>query len=593
MKKWIFIVIFVVLLGAVVAWRIKSRADTGRLLASQAATRKGSASNVVISVAKPGDIVEHLQTVGSLNTPFDIKLASKVPGVVDQLDVRPGDAVKAGQVLVRINPIEQEATVAQMRSALAQAQHQYTQALITETPTDTNVNTVINQDAAALASAQANEGQVVQNSAAQVQTAQSNVTDANSKVAAALSQQGAAQQAVISAQANDKDATAKYTREYNLYKQGYVAAQDVDDAEAAKGVQDAAVSSAQQSLDAAKSAVGSARAQLVEAQQNLAIVKKQQQANIVAAKAQTNTARQALKYARSNTAAIPAYKQNLAALKSVADADKAELDNAIAQVGDTILKTPFDGTVTNRLIDPGSMASVGQQLLEVQFLDWLYVTCTAPVEYVSQVTPGEDATITFDALPGQTFHAPVVLVTPAADPSIRQFTFEIRLDNKNHSFKPGMFGHVDIVVGKSAAGVLVPREAVKSGDTGNTVTTVTDITTDANKVVHGTAHTVIVQIGKSDPKNIEILKGVKAGDKVISISYRAIRDGTKVTINPDNSLGKNQASPTGGGGGEPAVGSAPSVTTSSPGALSGESGGPGTGGQGTPSAAAGSATGAK
>jgi RND family efflux transporter MFP subunit len=424
-----------------------------------------------------------------------------------------------------------------MQSAVAQAQHQYTQALITEAPTDTNVQTTIRQDEAALASAQANEGQVVANMAAQIQTAQAAVTDAAAKVASAVSQQGAANQSVVSAQATQKSNTANYTREYTLYKQGFVAAQDVDNAEATKGVADAAVSSAQQSLDAAKSAVTSARAELDSAKQNLSIVKKQQSANIVAAKATTHSAKEALTYAKSNTAAVPAYKQNLQALKAVVDADKAQLNNAIAVVGDTILKTPFDGTVTSRMIDPGSMASVGQELLEVQYLDWLYVTCSAPVEYISSMKVGQTASLTFDALPGQTYSAPVVLITPAADPTVRQFTFEVRLDNKDRLFKPGMFGHVDIMTGKTPVGVLVPLEAVHNGDTGNTVSLVQDITKDNKGITHGTVHVVPVVTGQADSKNIEIKSGVNVGDTLITISYRSIKDGSKVTIQPEGSSG--------------------------------------------------------
>ncbi len=533
MKKWVWIIVFVVGLVCVIAWRIGAKIQNAKTLQAQAATRKGSASNVVVGLAKAGDIENHLDTVGSLNTPFDIKLGSKVAGIVDMLNVRPGQDVKAGEVLVRINPIEQEAAVAQMQSAVAQAEHQYTQALLNETPTDTNVQTTIRQDEAALASAQANEGQVIANTAAQVQTAQAAVTDASAKVASAISQQGAANQAVLSAQATQKSTTANYTREYTLYKQGYVAAQDLDTSEASKGVADAAVSSAQQSLDAAKSAVTSAKAELDSAKQNLSIVKKQQSANVVAAKATTHSAKEALTYAKSNTAAVPAYKQNLQALKAVVDADKAQLNNAIAVVGDTILKTPFDGTVTNRLIDPGSMASVGQELLEVQYLDWLYVTCSAPVEYISTMKVGQTATLTFDALPGQTFSAPVVLITPAADPTVRQFTFEVRLDNKERLFKPGMFGHVDIMTGKTPVGILVPLEAVHNGDTGNTVSVVKDITKDDKGVTHGTVHVVPVVTGQSDSKNIEIKSGLSIGDTVITISYRSIKDGSKVTINSD------------------------------------------------------------
>jgi len=529
MKRWLTIIVLVLALAVAIGWRIQTKIATTKALTLRAKLVKASANNVIVATAKSGDIYQHLDVVGSVNTPYDIKLASKISGNVDFLQVRPGDKVKAGEVLARVNPIEQQALVAQDRSALAEAQQRYSQALITQNPTNTQVYTQIGTNTAQVAQAEANENQVTVNYSAQVTAAQAAVTDAQSKVASAIAQQGAAQQSILSAQANYNDASSKYAREYNLYKQGFVAAQDAQDAYAAQQVQDAAVGSAKQTLEATQSAVASARAELVSAQQQLSITKKQGQANIVAAKAATNTAKQTLKYSRSNIAAIPAYAENLKALKSEVAAAQAQLDNAQQQVKDTILSTPYPGTVVTRSIDPGSLASVGQQLLEVQFLDWLYVTCSAPVEYVDKTSPGQTATLTFDALPGQTFHAPIVQVTPAADQASRQFTFMVKLDNSSGVFKPGMFGHVDVLVGHSQAGVLVPREAIQNGDAGSSVEVV-----DANNIVHVTQ----VTTGASDPVNVEITSGIKAGDKVIVLSYAPIKDGTKVTLGaPDSKKG--------------------------------------------------------
>ena len=332
MKRWLTIIILVVVLAVAIGWRIEAKEATTAALANQTKLRKNAGNNVVITTAKAGDIYNHMTVVGSVNTPYDVKLASKVSGNIDFLQVRQGDRVSAGQVLVRINPVEQQAVVAQDRSALAEAQQRYTQALITQNPTNTQVHTQISTNTAQVAQAVANENQVTVNLQAQITAAQAAVTDADAKVASAVAQQGAAQQAVLSAQANANDASAKYAREYNLYKQGYVAAQDAEDAYAAQQVQAAAVGSAKQTLSAAASAVNSAKAELNSAQQQLSITKKQGTANIVAAKAATRTAQETLKYSRSNIAAIPAYVENLKALKSEVDAAKAILDNAVQQV---------------------------------------------------------------------------------------------------------------------------------------------------------------------------------------------------------------------------------------------------------------------
>ena len=156
-----------------------------------------------------------------------------------------------------------------------------------------------------------------------------------------------------------------------------------------------------------------------------------------------------------------------------------------------------------------------------------------------------------NALPGQTFKAPIAQVTPAADPTSRQFTFMIKLVNGQGLFKPGMYGHVDVVVGHTSVGVVVPREAVINGDAGPSVQVV-----DAKNIVH----VIPVTTGASDPLNIEITSGVKAGDKVVRLSYSPLKDGAKVTTATTFTGGTGAKTP-------PAPGAAPtpSTTTSAPG----------------------------
>ena len=521
-----------VALGSLIAWRFAQNAKTNKRLAQQSALRRGAASNVIVAAAKPGNIETHVQLVGSVETPFDIKLAPQVAGVVTYLQVRSGDDVKAGQVLLKLDPTALQANVLQQRGNVAEAEQRYAQALMTQNPTNTQVQSQFGQQQAAVASAEANEGQVTANYASQVQAATASVMDATAKASAALAQQAAAKQSVAGAQANYNDASAKYTRTYSLYKQGYIAPQDVDDAKAAMAVQAAALQSAQQNVNSASSNVQSAQAQLDSAKQQLSIVKKQGSANIVSAKASTRQAKEALTYAKANLSQIPAYKANLAALKAAVDAAKGQLNNAMAQLNYTSLKTPQDGTVTARLIDPGSTANVGQEVIEVQYLDWLFVTCSAPVEDFGQIRPGQIASVTFDALPGQVFHAPVSSVNKAADPTSRQFTFRLRLQNPGRLFKPGMYAHVDIVTSTVHANVLVPREAIIQGQNGPTVA----IVDDSKKV-----HLVPVSLGASDAANDEVTSGVTPGESVVVLSYAPLKDGQKVTVN-----GPSAAS--GGGG---------------------------------------------
>lgn len=544
MKRWLWLGLLVFIVGGAIIWRVVQKQAAAAQLQRQQQFRRAASGNVVVAVAKPGDILQTLSAVGNLTTPYDEKLASKVAGIVNSLEVRPGDNVKAGQILVRIDPSQAQANVAQQRSNVAQARSRYAQALLTESPTNVGVTTAILQQQAGVASSQANFNQVQQNYNATVAAAQSAVTDAQARVSTATANVNSAQSDVNSAVANVNNAQAKYSRMLSLYQQGFAAAQDVDDARTTLQVQEAAHQSALQKLNGARSALNSAQAQRDAAAQQLSITKKKGAADIVSAKAQLNQAKASLNLASTNRAQVPAYKENLAALRAAIDAANSQLALAIAQLGDTTLKSSVSGTVTNRFIDPGSTATAGQELLEVQYLDSLYVTASAPIESAGSIVPGQDAQLTVDAFPGRTFHATISNVSQAADPTSRQFIFQMKLPNPGHLLKPGMFAHVTTVTSRIYAKVLVPHEAVTQSQKGTTVTIIDE---------QNVAHIVPVKVGASDAANVQILEGVNPGDKVVILSYQPIKDGAKVTPNegrPGRGGGPSvQASGTAGGGG--------------------------------------------
>ncbi|MFX8289561.1 biotin/lipoyl-binding protein, partial [Acinetobacter baumannii] len=85
--------------------------------------------------------------------PFRVQLSPRTAGRIEFLQVREGDAVHKGEVLVRIDPSAAEATVAQQRSNLAEAESRYAQAQIQENPTAAGVSAQIEQSRAGLSSA--------------------------------------------------------------------------------------------------------------------------------------------------------------------------------------------------------------------------------------------------------------------------------------------------------------------------------------------------------------------------------------------------------------------------------------------------------
>jgi len=306
----------------------------------------------------------------------------------------------------------------------------------------------------------------------------------------------------------------------SLYKQGYVAAQDVDDAIAAQKVATANVKVADGLVKSAKSAEVSAEQQLKSAEDNESIVKKTGTTNIRAALEKVKLAKAALKYSESTVSQKPAYRAQLAADQAAVDAAKGNLNQAEARLADCNLVSTIDGSISKRNADVGSVINAGTSILEIQYLKWLYITSAVPVEYTGIITKGTPVTMTFDALPGQKFSGIVSDLSNVADPQSRQFSAKVRLENADGKFRPGMYASVHFQISRKSYPVVVPREAVKTSNDGNSTVTLVDS--------ENVAHIVIVTTGEQDTSNIVITDGLKNGDRVVVLSYTAVRDKQKV-----------------------------------------------------------------
>lgn len=525
MKLWVVWIVIVLGFGGFVGWRIVVKVQGAAQLKAQQDKRRKAPPRVELAVAKPADIDETIEAVGSAQTPYSVKLSAKTTGTIDFLEVREGAEVKPGQVLVKVNPSDLLGTMYQQAAAVAEARQRYTQAALTKGSTDTSVLAQIRQSNAGLLSAKANYDQTKENYDAQVAAAEAAVTDADAKVAQAKAGIKGAQASLVAAKANLADAQAKFNRTEVLFKQQYIAAQDVDDARAAVAVQKGAVDVAEQQLNAARSALDSANAERSAAAKQESIVEVKGKSDIEAAKDTWLQAVQSLKVARANISQTSAYEANLAALKADVTAVEGQLTAAKAKLADTVLSSSIEGTVTMRSADPGTVVTPGTPILTIQYLKWLYVSVAIPVEQSSEVFSGQKAIVTFDALPGQTFVGIVSDLNPAADPASRQFTLDVKLDNPKGIIRPGMYGRVQIVVRTEHAAVTVPREAVRDADTNPTVIVVDE------KMV---AHVRPVVLGPNNGTLYEIKSGVKPGDKVISLSYSTLKDGQKVQLGGAN-----------------------------------------------------------
>lgn len=502
----------VALLGAV-AWRFAAKGTDTAQTAKAAQARKGSPAQVQTTTAQPGEIRIGLSLVGTLESPSVVNLSPKQSNKILSVAVREGDWVKPGQALVTLDGSIVDAQVLQQRSNVSSARSRLAQSAVAQGSSATGVESAISQRLADVQSAQAEFDQTVQTQSAKLAADKESIAEADAKVAQAKAVVQSAIADLNSAQASLANARAIADRQKRLLDQGYVSLQDFQNAETNVTLQENLVESARQDLRVAESGVHSAQAQRNAVSQTVKVNQKVVESSVTTARAKLNQAKAGYRAATANRSQNDAYRESVSALRSDLSSAQAQLRGAEAQRNDLVLRSPIEGVVTARQANPGDLGTPGSSVLTVQYIKWLFVTVSAPVDQSANIREGQSVTLTFDAFPNQSFQARVEKVNPFADPASRQFTFRVRLDNPDLKFRPGMFAKVQIATRKTRAKISVPREAVKDGK--------------AFVVKNGVLEERDVTVGLQDDANVEILTGIEPGEKVVTLSYGTLRDGQK------------------------------------------------------------------
>ena len=302
-----------------------------------------------------------------------------------------------------------------------------------------------------------------------------------------------------------------------------------------------AVSTAQQNLQQAQNRVATAQAALANAKlvntsnQSLATQgyvsqtsAEQARATYVSAQQEVNNARQALPAAqsalttaRTNTGQRgvdqATIQQNRAALVQ-AQANVQLLQTQIAQ---SSIYSPFDGVVTQRLLDPGAFAGPNQSIVRVSQISTVYVNANVPDESLGFVRPGTPVTFTSASLPGRTFSGSVFTINATPTSGTLSYRARLRQPNPDNTLRGGMLVTLTVQKQRHPGATVVPRTALFESDRGANIYTVVD----------GKAKLVPVQLGLETDTLAEVHGAVRPGTQVITTRPDALQDGSVVAVN--------------------------------------------------------------
>jgi RND family efflux transporter MFP subunit len=189
---------------------------------------------------------------------------------------------------------------------------------------------------------------------------------------------------------------------------------------------------------------------------------------------------------------------------------------------------PFDGVITQRSIDNGSLVQSGSTFMfTLMQSDVIRVQVNVPQDAVFGLAPGVAADIRVPELPNHVFHGTVTRLANALAPGTRTLLTEIDIPNPDGILSPGLYCTVELHIPRKAPALVVPAEAVVAGANGLHVAVVRD----------GMVHMQQVTVARDFGTQVEVRDGVKAGDSVILNPMVNLAEGSKVRA--DTAIAQN------------------------------------------------------
>ncbi|MDF2191330.1 efflux RND transporter periplasmic adaptor subunit [Paraflavitalea sp. CAU 1676] len=173
--------------------------------------------------------------------------------------------------------------------------------------------------------------------------------------------------------------------------------------------------------------------------------------------------------------------------------------------GYLVLQAPFDGVITARNADRGTLVGNNQAILTVQHNNRLRLRIAVPELYVATGTVNKVASFRVDAFPEKLFQATLTRKSESIDPQTRTELWEYLYDNKNNELKAGSFAYVKLGLQRTGNSFVVPPTAIVTNQERRFVIRVKD-----NK-----AEWVDVRQGMSTDKGIEVFGNLANSDTLL------------------------------------------------------------------------------
>lgn len=210
-------------------------------------------------------------------------------------------------------------------------------------------------------------------------------------------------------------------------------------------------------------------------------------------------------------------RQRVDEARSALETARAGLRIAEDSLSKGVVRSNLNGVVTAKYKENSEYAAPGAPIFEVVEYSTVVVEAELPETEIAKVNVGDTATVDISAL-NDVFDGKVKTIVPVADAAGKTFTVRVEIDNPKLKILVGMSAKVTIEIGDAEHVILLPQDTVVEAPEGRGVFVVRD----------GIAVRQAVRLGDIYRDRVVIEDGIQAGDEVVTLGQRQLKNGQTV-----------------------------------------------------------------
>lgn len=265
-----------------------------------------------------------------------------------------------------------------------------------------------------------------------------------------------------------------------------------------------------------------------------------EQASLATAEAELSLARVEFERGRSLVNRQSISKSEFDRLASSLQKSNASVAQLQAMLAKKRIVAPFAGTIGIRQVDVGDFLSSGTIIATLQDLTTLFVDFYLPEQAVPKLAIGQQVRIEVAAYPGEVFVGEIAALNPKVEDTTRNVQVRAVLPNPDSKLLPGMFANLEVLLPGDLPHVVVPETAITYTLYGNSVYVIgekKDKDGQVEKNDKGETQLVVerrfVETGERRDGKVTLLKGLKAGEQVVTAGQLKLDNGAHVAIVDD------------------------------------------------------------